>query len=313
MQELLLYGQGVATQVAVIFVLIAIGILLIRLKLISETGARVITDVLLYAVTPAVILKAFLSIRFSPENVQNMLVALASAVAVHAVGLGMGLLCFCRRERATRNLLTSAVIFANGGFMALPLAQALLGDMGVFLVSMFVVVFNLVIWTLGVKLFSKEPVSAKKLLLNPNLIAVALGIVLFCLRVDLTGVTVLFEPMTHLANLNTPLAMLLIGFYLARARWKPAKGDGAALLAIGLRLIAVPLLALGGLWLCGVRGDLLTACVLPASAPVAAMTMMFAARYGSDTETASRIVALSHALSILSIPLMLTLAKAAGG
>lgn len=313
MGDLLLYFRGVATQVAVIFVLIAVGVLLTCRRLIRESGARVITDVLLYAVTPAVILRSFLTVRFSPENARYMLLALASALVVHAVGLGLGLLCFCRREKPSRNLLTSAVIFANGGFMALPLAQALLGDMGVFLVSMYVAVFNLVIWTLGVKLFSKEPVSAKKLLLNPNLIAVALGVILFFCRVDLTGVTVFFEPLTHLANLNTPLAMLLIGYYLANARWKPSRADGPALLAVALRLIGVPLIALGGLWLLGIRGDLLTACVLPACAPVAAMTMMFAARFESDTATASRMVALSHAVSILTMPLLLTLAHAIGG
>ena len=312
MADLWLYFQGVATQVAVIFVLIGVGVLLTRRRLISEVGARVITDVILYAVTPAVILKAFLTVRFSPENAQQMLLALASALAVHALGLGLGLLVFGRRPKPSRSLLTGVVIFANGGFMALPLAQALLGDKGVFLVSMYVAVFNVVIWTLGVKLFSAEPVSAKKLLLNPNLIAVALGIVLFFLRVDLTGVTILFEPMTHLANLNTPLAMLLIGYYLAHARWLPSRADGPAYVAITLRLLAVPLVALAALRLCGMTGDLLTACVLPASAPVAAMTMMFAARFGGDTETASRTVALSHVMSILTIPLMLTLAKAIG-
>ena len=313
MAELAVYFQEVALQVGVMFLLISVGYLLTRQGLISDEGAHVITNLVLYAVTPAVILKAFVTVRFSPENVTAMLVALGSALAVHLLGFGIGALVFRRRPLPQRNLFICGVIFSNGGYMSLPLAQAILGDMGTFLVSMYVAVFNVTIWTLGVKLFSKERVPAKKLLLNPNLLAVALGIVLFFARVDLTGVTLIYAPMTHLANLNAPVAMIVIGYYLCRASWKPRAEDACLFAAIALRILAVPLIAMAGLRLLGVTGDLLTACLIPACAPVAAMVMMFASRFGGDTDAASKMVSLAHLISVVTMPLMLTLCRAIGG
>lgn len=313
MSDLALYFREVSLQVGVMFLLIAVGFLLTRKGILNDAGARTVTDLILYAVTPAVILKAFVTVRFSPENATSMLIALGSALAVHLLGLGIGALVFRRRPLPQRNLYICGVIFSNGGYMSLPLAQVLLGDMGTFLVSMYVAVFNVVIWTLGVKFLSHEPVPVKKLLLNPNLLAVALGIVLFFARVDLTGVTLIYAPMTHLANLNAPVAMIVIGYYLCRASWKPSPEDASLFAAIALRILAVPLIAMGGLRLLGVTGDLLTACAIPACAPVAAMVMMFVSKFGGNTDAASKMVALAHLLSIVTIPLMLTLCKAIGG
>ena len=206
MADLSLYFAEVATQVGVMFLLIAVGFVLTHLKVITGKGAKQITDIVLYAVTPAVIIKAFVSVEFSPENVGGMLVAVASAIGVHLIGLGIGRLVFNRLGKHKRNIYISGVVFANGGYMSLPLAQAILGDYGAFLVSMFVTVFNVFIWTLGVKLFEAEKTSVKKIFLNPNIIAVIVGVVLFFCRVDISGVTLVYEPIVHLANLNAPLA-----------------------------------------------------------------------------------------------------------
>ena len=125
--------------------------------------------------------------------------------------------------------------------------------------------------------------------------------------------TLIYAPMTHLANLNAPVAMIVIGYYLCRASWKPSPEDASLFAAIALRILAVPLIAMGGLRLLGVTGDLLTACAIPACAPVAAMVMMFVYKFGGNTDAASKMVALAHLLSIVTIPLMLTLCKAIGG
>ena len=77
--------------------------------------------------------------------------------------------------------------------------------------------------------------------------------------------------------------------------------------AIGLRLAAVPLICYGFFRLCGLSGDMLLACMIPASAPAAANVVMFAAKFGGDARLASRIVPLSTVVSILTIPLLLTL------
>lgn len=312
MAELSMYFLEVSTQVGVMFLLIAVGFILTHLKVINDKGAKQITDIVLYAVTPAVIIKAFISVEFSPENVGSMLIAVGSAIAVHFIGLFLGKIVFRKIEKPNRNMYISAVVFANGGYMSLPLAEAILGDYGAFLLSMFVTVFNVFIWTLGVHLFSTEKISAKKLILNPNIIAVIIGVVLFFCRIDITGLTLIYEPVVHFANLNAPLAMIVIGYYLRSADCRLNRKDTPMFLSIALRIIAMPLIMMTLLRLCGVTGDTLTCCVIPASAPIAAMLMMFATKFGGDTSTASKAVAVSHICSIVTMPLMLTLCRYIG-
>ena len=107
--------------------------------------------------------------------------------------------------------------------------------------------------------------------------------------------------------------MLIVGFYLADADLKSAVRDKRLIASMGLRLLAVPLLTLGLLYLCGMRGALLTACVIAASAPAAAATTMFATRYGQDARLSVNLVALSTLCSMLTMPLVVGAAKALGG
>ena len=168
-------------------------------------------------------------------------------------------------------------------------------------------VHNLLIWTVGLRFFTGGKMSLKKAVLNPGVIGLLLGLPVFFFGIPLPGA--LAGGLGHIANLNTPLAMLVIGCYLAAASLRPEKGDGRMWTAIALRLAAVPLVCLLGFRLCGLTGDLLTACMIPASAPVAANVVMFAAKFGGDARLASRVIPISTIVSILTIPLLLTLAR----
>ncbi len=307
-----MYFKDVTVQVAVLFIMIGVGALITKLGILTESGAKQITDVILFVVTPSVIVKAFVSVEFSPENAGRMLTAFVSAVVCHLIAFGLGTLCFLKLEKTRRALATGCVIFSNSGYMAIPLAGAILGDMGVFLVSVYVAVFNIFLWTLGIKLFLKEKISAKKLLLNPNILALAVGIVLFFCKINVASVDVIYAPISNFAALNAPLAMIIIGYHLFNSNFRLEKSDVTLFAASLLRIIAMPLIMMLLLRMAGVRGDILTACIIPASAPVAASVTMFVAKFGGDAKGASKALSISHLLGIVTIPLMLTLCKIIG-
>ena len=106
---------------------------------------------------------------------------------------------------------------------------------------------------------------------------------------------------------------IVAAYYLAKAGIKIRKGDGKMILAMALRLVLVPLICMFVLRAVGIAGDDLTACVIPASAPVAALVMMMAAKYSDNAEQASRLVSMSHLLSVITMPVLLTLCKYIGG
>ena len=111
----------------------------------------------------------------------------------------------------------------------------------------------------------------------------------------------------HMANLNTPLPMLIVGYYLAHTNLPAALRDGRSYLCMGLRLIGMPLVAMGLLLLCGVRGHVLTSCMICISTPVATACTMFATRYDRDTHLSVNLVSVSTLASVITMPLLIAL------
>lgn len=153
----------------------------------------------------------------------------------------------------------------------------------------------------------KKTLSPKHLLLNPGVIGVAAGMALFLFSVHLPEV--LSMPVSYMAALNTPLPMIIIGFYLSRTNLREALRDKKAYAAIALRLVAIPLLALFFMYLFQIRGVVLVACVIAAAAPIAAATTMFAAKFDRDTSLSVNLVSLSTLFSLATMPLIVGLAQ----
>lgn len=147
----------------------------------------------------------------------------------------------------------------------------------------------------------------KKLLFNPGTISVAIGLPLYLLEVKLP--VVLADPISFIAGLNTPMAMIMFGTYLANTDLKTMFREKKIYLAAALKLLVLPALMLLIFRLCGVTGALLTSCIISASAPTANNTVMFAAKYGRDTGLSSKVVAVITFLSILTMPLMIALSQ----
>jgi predicted permease len=112
-----------------------------------------------------------------------------------------------------------------------------------------------------------------------------------------------------LADLNTPVAMVVTGYYLSKMTLKIQKGDDCLLLAAFLRLVVIPLCTFGVLYLLGLRGFLLTTCMVPVCAPTASNTSLFAVMFGGDQVYASRLVSICTLLSIFTMPLIIALAQ----
>ena len=112
-----------------------------------------------------------------------------------------------------------------------------------------------------------------------------------------------------LADLNTPLAMLVIGYYLAETSFGEVLRCGAAYMAVFLRLVALPCAVLGSVWLCRpADGTMAVALVTAASAPVAALTTAFAAKYERDVSLSVGLVSGSTLLSLVTMPPIIGLA-----
>ena len=299
----------VGHQVAVLFILIALGFLCNKLRVIQAETVAGMTDLVLYVVTPCIIVVSFQR-EFSREMLGGLGLAFLIGVGYHLLNIvlahGVVRDAFERRQ----SVLRFALVFSNAGFMSIPLQQELLGDVGVFYGAAIIAVFNLVLWSYGLVLMSGETrqMNARKILLNPGVTSVAVGVAFFLISFKLPPI--LLEPMRAMAALNTPLPMLIIGYYLADAKLGRVVADAKVYGVMALRLLVVPLLVLGALLLAGVRdGTAVVAGIIAASAPAAAATTMFAAKVNQDTILSVGIVSYSTLLSLVTMPLVVGLAR----
>ncbi len=302
----------VGTQVLELFILIALGFLCGKTNILNEKAVKSITDIVLYIVCPCVIVQNFIR-PFDKAMLDGLLTAAIAAFGIHTISVIIAMLVFHDKIPQRNRVYRFALIFSNCGYMSLPMQQAILGSDGVFFGAVYIVVFNIVMWTFGVWLSSGsgESVSAKKILLNPCIIGMAVGVVIFLTSLPIPSV--ITQPITFMANLNTPLPMMVVGYYLSQTKITDAFKDGKGFMCVLFRLIVIPMLAFGAMMLCGVRGTVLITCVISASAPVAAATTMFAAKFDNDARLSVNLVTLSTLFSVITMPLIVGFARTIGG
>ncbi len=299
----------VGEQVLILFVLILVGFVCGKIKLITEVGSKVMADVVLYFVTPCVIISAFQR-EFDVTMLIKLVVSALCSAVILFVSVIVAQLLFKKQERSRSCIYKFATVFSNCGYMSLPLQQAVLGDEGVFYAASFIAMFNIFVWSYGL-VTMKGNDGAKgsyvKILINPGIIGTIIGVTLFLCSVRLPSV--IAQPISYLAALNSPVPMLIIGYYLSCADLKKAFTDVWAYVSMALRLIILPLVTLFALLLCNIEGTLLVSLVISVSSPVAAITTMMSAKYGHDTQLSVSLVSASTLLSLVTMPLVVGLAQ----
>ena len=295
----------VATQVGVLFALMAVGAVCRRVRLVDETSVKGMVNVLLLVVTPSLIVDSFQR-PFDSSMMHGFFWAFAIASFAHVAIILLARL-FSRGDDRSRPVLRLAMVFSNAGFMGIPLEQAILGAEGVFYGIVYVVVFNFFMWSWG--LYEMRGVgegwrwrSLRPMIVNPGTVGIAIGLPLFFASISLPAI--LKTPVHLLAGLNTPLAMLVIGFYLAGADFRRVIRMPSAYLAAAVRLLIYPLAMVALLFPLRAHfpREMMLALVTAASAPVAAMVSMFASKYERDVDLSVGLVSGTTLLSIITMP-----------
>lgn len=299
----------VAKQVLILFILMGVGFACRRTKLIDDRSSKGVVNVLILFVTPCVIVDAFLR-PFDATMMKGLGIAFAVAILGHCLVIGMSYAFVRHWADGTRRVLRLATVFSNAGFMGIPLEQAILGDRGVFFGVSYIIAFNLFIWSWGYAMMkgeANEPgVSRWKtyrtMLVNPGTVGLSAGLVCFLLPFKLP--TVIGDPIHAMAGMNTPLAMIVIGYYLAGARLGPVFRMKSAYVSMAIRMVVYPLIVTAALYPFRrvLDRDMMLALVIAAAAPVAAMVSMFAAKFDRDVDASVGLVSGTTILSIVTMP-----------
>ena len=301
--------KSAAGQVAILYLIVLVGFICDKVKLFTEATAKATINLLLYIITPCIIIDSFLKMEYSPARAKKFFLALGLMFLLHVIAIVLNLPFFRKSGGPHNPIYKYASIYGNVGFMALPLAKAVLGAKGVFYCSSGLIAFNIITFTHGVRVMAGKDYQFdwKKLFINPGVIGVAIGLPLFLL--DAQVPTVIAQPISLIAGLNTAVAMLIFGTYLANTDLKTMFFAKGIYLVALLKLIVLPVSCILLFKLMGIQGSLLVACAISASVPSGNNTFMFSSKYGLDVGMASKTVALVSVFSIVTMPVIIAFAQ----
>ncbi len=295
--------MNVLMQVLTLFLLLLCGLFAVKKHILDDRAVTGLNAFVLSFAQPALIV-ARLQQDASPELLRELIWVLVLTCAVMGVSGSVAYRLFKRQGHDRRAVLASLSMASNCGFMGYPVITAAFGEDALIYAVMYVTSFNLMCWTLGSYYFGgRKAVQPARLLTNPSILAILLGLILF-----LTGWRLpdfINDGLEMVGATTTPLAMFVIGAKLLGLQ-KEHLADKELLLACALRLVILPAAVLL-LRFTPLPEMVVNSLFLCTAMPCAALTGMQAAHYRCDSELASRGVALSTALAMATVPLMLML------
>lgn len=292
----------VLRQIVIMFVYMAIGGLLFKKGLITKEGSKSLANLLLYVVLPCVVVKSFCVAR-TPERTSGLLVSFLAALGILLLAMVVSHLLFKKNP-----IDDFSAAFSNAGFMGFPLVAAVQGSEAIFYAAGFVALLNALQWTYGQSLISGDPSyrSPKAILKNPLVLSLLLGMLIFCLEIPVPAIA--SDLLAALSALNAPLAMVILGVYLAQTDAKTLFNDPHLYVVAAARLVLIPLLTALVLKLLPAQyASIATTLVIVAAAPIGSNVAVYAQKLGKDYAYAVRGVCLSTLLSAVTMPLLMLL------
>ena len=285
-----------------LFSIIAVGILLKRLGVVSDAGQKSITNLVIYAVLPCNIVNSFL-VDMGPSIWKSCGLIFLVSMALHLGCVFYGGILY-RKGNADRNkCLRYGIICSNAGFLGNPVAEGVFGAEGLLLASVYLIPLRIMMWSEGIAIFSgvnDRKAAIKRVITHPCVIACEIGI--FLMLTKLPVPELILTPVQTVGKCNTALSMLVIGMILADVR--PRELLDKDLLFYSLhRLVVIPLILWVVLKLLGVDPLIAGVSVLLAAMPAGTTTAMLADKYGCDAPFATKMIIFSTLCSIPAISL----------
>lgn len=300
----------VLNQVLILFVIMIVGAVAGKTGVIADGASKKLSELLLYVTSPFMVLSSFF-FEYSQEKMRNGLLVLLYGSGFFLFSILVSSLLYRKYDSNVKTILRFTAVFPNCGFMGLPMMKALYGAEGVFLGSFYVVAFNLFVWTFGFAMFSGIKGkggfwgSMKKALLNPSLVAVYAGVIIYIFQIPIPGFIV--DAVNYVGDMTLPLSMLIIGALISTVKMSSILNDLKVYYASAVRLLILPLTAYGIFCLMGIPKMVMSVVVTAVAMPIAANTTIFAEMFDKDSVFASKTVTLSTILSIITTPLIVSL------
>ena len=302
-----------AKKIAELFLILFAAAFLVKTGVLKTENSKVLSRLSLYFVTPCVVFNAFQK-ELTPEIWTGLLTAAALAVCFQALFFLIAAL-LCRFWKANE-VERASVVFTNVGNLIIPLVAYVKGQDWVIYASAYILVFNALFWTVGLRMFDRENTpSLWKALLNPNILAITAGVIILFARVKLP------EPLSlafsDVAAMIGPLSMIITGMVVGGMTFRGMFANRRVFGVLFFRMILASGLAVFMAVLAArtlsVDKAIVMIPLLGAIAPSASNINQMAILYNKDARYASAINVLTTLSCIATIPLWVMIYEALAG
>lgn len=300
--------KEILNSLLMVFILIVPGILFKKTGNINDQQLKGLSNIVTKLTLPALIIDS-MQIEFSQEIFKSSLFLFGAVLTFFAIAilLSIPIARISKMTMPQTGIFMFMMMFANTGFIGIPIINALYGQQAVFYTSIIEMVNDFMIYTLGIAVI--QITSGKKAKLNfkdflsPGVIGILFGYCLFLLNFRLPGF--LGSSIKMVGSATTPLCMFIIGGQLGDVHLKELFGDYKIYIMSFFKLIVMPAIVLLSLRLVLNDSSLISnVLVLSFCMPAAVSTAIFAEQYDSDVSFASKSVLLTTLLCMITIPLI---------
>lgn len=296
-------------QIIQLFLMIFMGFLIVKAKLLNSEDSKILSIIVLYLIIPCVIINAF-QVDYTPQTVKGLLIALAGSVMTQVILLIV--VSILGRVFHLNEVEVASIYYSNSGNLIVPIVMFILGKEWVLYGCVFMSVQLVFIWTHCKKIISRESVyDWRKIVLNINMISIAIGIVLFLTRIHLPED--INSTLSAVGGMIGPASMIVTGMLFAGMDFKQIFASKRVYFVTFLRLIVVPAIALvliKFIYLASLSSNgpkimliVFLAIITPSASTVTQMCQV----YENDSQYASAINVVTTLLAIITMPLMVML------
>ena len=296
-------------QIAELFIMIFMGFAIVKAGIVKDEESKVLSKIVLYLVIPCVIVNAF-QVDYTAQTVKGLMIAFVASVILQIILLII--VAVMGKVLSLNEVEVASVYYSNSGNLIVPIVTFILGKEWVLYGCVFMSVQLVFLWTHCKKIISRErSYDWKKIVLNINMISIAVGVVLFFTRIRLPEV--IDNTIGAVGNMIGPASMIVTGMLFAGMDFKQIFASKRVYFVTFLRLIVVPAIALVLIkfsYLASLSSNgpkimliVFLAIITPSASTVTQMCQV----YGNDSQYASAINVVTTLLAIITMPLMVML------
>lgn len=294
-------------QMAGLFLIMFLGYLLFKIKLVDDNFSKGLTRMIINVTMPCLLVSSVMETT-ERQPISNVLLILLVAFLLYFVIfplVGIIIAKILRVKRNQEGMYMFMTSFSNIGFMGFPIISAVAGPVGLFYATLYNMVFNLGIFTIGIWLVNygkKEGVKfSPKKLLSPGFIGACFALLVYFLNLELPSF--INRAIDMVGDITSPAAMLVTGFTLAKMDIKNVFNDWRVYVWLTIKQFALPLLLWVPFTMLFENETVRYVSLILAGMPVANMAVLYATTYGSDEELAARSVFITTLFSLITVPL----------